>query len=184
MSLAFIDDKQKLSWQDITTEERFFCSHLYYTIINREKEFVAWLYYNTTLKLNLNSNWEVGYEVCFYRDLIKYWKKRGIRIPKEEKYSSKRTFDLCLFSDDHIVLIEAKAQQGFHGKQLDEFEKDKKAIKDLLDTQGFKVNVDVVLLHSSSYHPKNNLPKVKWLDLYDSFCKSELFLKADQLYNK
>jgi len=39
MSLAFIDSKKEKNWKDITREERFFCSHLYHTIINREKEF-------------------------------------------------------------------------------------------------------------------------------------------------
>jgi hypothetical protein len=74
LTLLYLESK---SWKDITREERFFCSHLYHTIINREKESVGWLNNNTTLKLNPNSNWEVGYEVCFYRDLIKYWKEKG-----------------------------------------------------------------------------------------------------------
>ncbi len=55
MSLTFTDKKK---WKDITREERFFCSHLYYSIINRKKEFIEWLNNNTTLKLNPNSNWE------------------------------------------------------------------------------------------------------------------------------
>jgi len=105
-------------------------------------------------------------------------------IPNDNQYSPKRTFDLCLFSNEHIVIIEAKAQQGFHGDQLKEFEKDEEDIKGLLSTQEFKVNVDVVLLHSSLYAPKNNLPKVTWLKLNNSFCKNDLFLKADQLYGK
>lgn len=179
--LSYIEKK---TWQDITREERFFCSHLYHTIINREKEFVEWLNNNTTLKLNPHSKWEVGYEVCFYRDLIKHWKDQGKTIPNEKQYSLKRTFDLCLFSNDHIVIIEAKAQQGFHRDQLDEFIKDKVDIKNLLGSQGFIVNVDVVLLHSSPYSPKNSLPKVKWGDVYNSFCKNDIFLKADQLYGK
>lgn len=178
MTLNFINSK----WQDITRDERFICSHLYHSIINREKEFIEWLNNNTILKLNLNSNWEVGYEVCFYRDLIHYWKTQGKTIPIDITYSPKRTFDICMLSNDHIVIIEAKAQQGFHGDQLKDFEDDRKDIKSLLATQGFEMGVDIVLLHSSHYTPKNTLPKVTWKELDNSFCKNNLFLKADQLY--
>lgn len=178
MTLNFIQSK----WQDITREERFFCSHLYHSIINREQEFIEWLNNNTTLKLNPNSNWEVGYEVCFYRDLIKHWRAQGKTNLNENTYSSKRTFDICMFSNDHIVIIEAKAQQGFHGDQLKDFEDDKNDIKSLFDNQGIEMSFDIVLLHSNHYTPKNTLPKIKWIDLYNSFCKNNLFLKADQLY--
>ena len=130
MTLNFIQSK----WQDITREERFFCSHLYHSIINREKEFIEWLINNTTLKLNLNSNWEVGYEVCFYRDLIHHWKTQGKTILNDNTYSLKRTFDICMLSNEQIVIIEAKAQQGFHGDQLRDFEKDKQDIKNLLSS--------------------------------------------------
>jgi len=189
VGLTFIDNKEEKSWQDITREERFFCSHLYHTIINREKEFIKWLNNNTTLQLNPQSKWEIGYEVCFYRDLIKYWKddtKRKIKVNNPKQYSPKRTFDLCLFSNNHIVIIEAKAQQGFHGKQLKEFEKDKSDIKRLLKNRDFKV--DVVLLHSSEYHPRDKRikcsPRFAWIDIYNSFEKNNIFKQADELYKK
>ena len=180
MSLTYLNKK---NWQDITREERFFCSHLYHSIINREREFVEWLNNNTTLKLNPNSNWEIGYEVCFYRDLIHHWKTQGKTIPIENQYSPKRTFDLCLFSNDHIVIIEAKAQQGFHGDQLKEFEKDKKDIRRLLGKKDFKI--DVVLLHSSEYHPRDkrikSYERFTWIDIYNSFEKNNIFKHANEL---
>ena len=182
MDLLYIDKK---TWKDITREERFFCSHLYHSIINREKEFIEWLNKIPTLQLNPNSNWEIGYEVCFYRDLIKHWKDQGKTIPNEKQYSPKRTFDLCLFSNDHVVIIEAKAQQGFHGNQLKKFEKDRADIKKLLEKENLIVSV--VLLHSSEYKPRDkrikNSPRFTWKNIYNSFEKNDLFEKADGLYN-
>jgi hypothetical protein len=103
---------------------------------------------------------------------------------KRQIYSPKRTFDLCLFSNNHIVIIEAKAQQGFHGDQLDEFEKDKDNIKKLSEKKDLKV--DVVLLHSWKYKPRDKRikgsPRFTWKDIYDTFEKNKLFDKADKLY--
>ncbi len=172
-------------WQEITRDERFFCSHLYHSIINREKEFVEWLNNNPKINLNPNNNWEVGYEVCFYRDLIHHWKddtKRKIKSPKQ--YSPKRTFDLCLFSNTNIVIIEAKVQQGFTTKQLIEIRRDKKSIRSLLGQHEFVVDIQIVLLHSSLYSPRNEFPKIKWIDLYNSFDNNKLFKRADGLYRK
>ena len=58
------------AWADITREERYFCSYLYHSIIGKEKQFVKWLNTNTKLKLNESVNWELGFEVCFYRDYL------------------------------------------------------------------------------------------------------------------
>jgi hypothetical protein len=183
VGLSYLKNKK---WEDITREERFFCSHLYHSIINREKKFIEWLNNNTTLKLKPNANWEIGYEVCFYRDLIHHWKddvKRMAKIKNPKQYSPKRTFDLCLFSNDHIVIIEAKAQQGFHGDQLKEFENDKEDIKSLLVKEDLKI--DVVLLHSSEYHPRDKRIKkyesITWIDIYNSFEKNNIFKHADEL---
>ncbi len=182
MSLTYLN---KEKWQDITREERFFCSHLYHSIINREREFVEWLNNNITLKLNPNVDWEIGYEVCFYRDLIKHWKddpKRKIQVKNPKQFPPKRTFDLCLFSNTNIVIIETKVQQGFSNKQLIEIRRDVELIRSLLGQREFVVNIDIVLLHSSWYSPRNELPKIKWIDLYNSFDQNELFKRADGLY--
>lgn len=181
MGLSFIDKK---SWQDITREERFFCSHLYHSIINRKREFVEWLINNTTLKLNPNKHWEIGYEVCFYRDLIHHWKKLGKAIPNENQYSPKRTFDLCLFSNDHIVIIEAKAHGKFDGTQRKDAieKKDIKDIKKLLGSIGYNVEVDLILLHSSKYHPRNDLIKITWEEVNSKF-PSKHFERANSIYN-
>ena len=113
MPLTYLEKK---SWSQVTREERYFCSHLYHHIINKEKPFVKWL--NQKLKTNfpLNNNWEIAFEACFYRDFYKLHKKK--KLPEKLR---KRTFDLCLFSDNHIIIIEAKVQQGFKGDQLNSF---------------------------------------------------------------
>ena len=69
-----------------------------------------------------DADWELAFEVCFYRDL---WQHRGDR---GELYSPKRTFDLALFSDHAIIVIEAKAQQGLHDDQLTTFARDRAQI--------------------------------------------------------
>ncbi len=83
------------------------------------------------------------------------------------------------------MIIEAKAQQGFHGKQLKKFEKDKKDIKKLLEKENLIVSV--VLLHSSEYKPRDkrikNSPRFTWKNIYNSFEKNNIFKQANELYN-
>ncbi|MBI1784282.1 hypothetical protein HYR69_03985 [Candidatus Sumerlaeota bacterium] len=68
---------------------------------------------------------EVGYEVCFFRDAAFY-----NLIPPNPSYKLKQTFDFCLFLDDgSIILIEAKAQQGFGRDQLQELKDARHIIK-------------------------------------------------------
>lgn len=104
------------NWAEITREERYFCSHLYHSIIGKEKEFVKWLNENLKpegkLKLDESNIWEVSFEVCFYRDFLKSQNKSVKTYERKngDFYSQKRTFDLCLFSADEMIIIEAKAQ--------------------------------------------------------------------------
>ena len=67
--------------------------------------------------------WGTGFRGLFYRDL---WHLQG---RKGKPHSPKRTFDLCLFSEDAIVILEAKAQQAFEAKQLERFKSDCKEVK-------------------------------------------------------
>ena len=110
MGLPYLKNKK---WSQVTRDERFFCAHLYNLILKRGiPEFLSFI--NNTYKTDLTEScyWEIGYEVCFYRDL---WHLHG---RKTELYSPKRTFDLCLFSEKTIVIIEAKADQQFDLNQL------------------------------------------------------------------
>ena len=185
-----------LPWSSITREERFFCSHLYHSILGREKEFVKWLCENLKskdeLKLEDKKNWEVSYEVCFYRDFIKANREtiKAYNKKNETNYPPKRTFDLCLFSEDEIVIIEAKVQQGFSLKQIDEIIDDRGLVKDLVNNI-IKKNVDVktVLLYSSDYTPREksitDFPNITWKDLDRSqFCYKNYFKLADEKFRK
>src|SRR5882672_11412807 len=92
------------NWSDITREERFFCAELYIKIKNSENAFVRWL--NAQEKISISgedceTEWETAFEVCFYRDFPHKFRPE---IP--DKYSPKRTFDLCLFSEKNIIIIE------------------------------------------------------------------------------
>lgn len=121
MGLGFIDGHK---WSEVTREERFFCQHLYH-LIGQEgtASFVHFLNASRSLDLPESANWEAAYEACFYRDL---WHYRGC---KGQVFSLKRTFDLCLLSDEAIVLIEAKAQQDFDLGQLNHLKQDRKQVR-------------------------------------------------------
>jgi len=173
------------SWSQVTREERYFCSHLYHHIKNKEKPFVKWLNQKCKTNFPVNNNWEIAFEVCFYRDYHKLHKT------KLNKTLRKRTFDLCLFSDNHIIIIEAKVQQGFKGEQLNSFISDEKEIKKL--PKMHKVKISKVLLYSSKYNfdinkfklnDKNlNFYEITWNDLYIKY-KYPIFNEADKKYNQ
>ena len=133
MGWSYLNGK---TWAEVTRDERYFCQQLF-TLVQRrgEREFVELLNRITGLSLPVDVEWEMGYEVCFYRDL---WQLRDKKGPL---HSPKRTFDLCLFSERQIVIIEAKAQQGFDSDvaQLQAFVDDKQHVGEL-------TSVDSVLL--------------------------------------
>lgn len=176
MGLKYLDGQ---SWAEVTREERFFCAHLFY-LIQREglAGFVSHLNEKYEASLQVTANWELAYEACFYRD---FWHLRGKKGPL---FSPKRTFDLCLFSDDVIVVIEAKAHQSFDEEQLDSFEKDK--------TQLVKeTGVGTVLLSglaSSRYDiPQRirsafNGPYMTWLELAKHYGDDAILRRADEVF--
>ena len=146
MGLHYLKGK---NWIDVTREERLFCSHLYHKINTQQKakEFIKWInkmespvkdFKNESL-LNPEQNWEVSFESCFYRDLLKLYghgvKEKMEELKKIEEIADsvnnliKRTFDLVIFSDDTIVIIEAKAAGKLELKQFKEFEIDENLIK-------------------------------------------------------
>src|SRR4051812_14610995 len=106
MGLSYFGHK---TWAEITREERVFCAELYQVIRADPRRFTQFLNRVTDLVLIPEVFWDVGYEVCFYRDVLDH---RG-EAKRGSGYSLKRTFDLCLFSEDVIVVIEAKAHQLF-----------------------------------------------------------------------
>lgn len=172
-------------WLDITRDERFFCAELYFALshMGRSADFIACLNkHNPKLKLPVDNEWQVGYEVVFYRDMIK---KLGVYSEQQKKvtykvseteFSRKRTFDLTLFHPKHIVIIEAKAYQGLTTTQVTSFLKDKEMIRKLLDKLPIeKPEVHLVLLcteHYKSSKRAKHIPEfdclITWKDLAKS----------------
>ena len=185
MGFSYLQDK---NWLEITREERLYCAFLYWDIKGREKDFVSWLDNNHGLQLNSDAGWEVGYEVCFYRDLLK---SRGKSV-NPTQYSSKRTFDLCLFSEEAMVIIEAKVQQMFKESQIRAFQKDRDDIPKTVDR---KIDTKIIALASSQYYKnyekfgQNNIleyfdARISWIEIYDSYSKRNIYKQADDIYNK
>ncbi len=193
MGLSYLNDK---NWSDITREERHFCAELYCAIKGNEKKFVEYIKKLEGMeKLDdaPDQDWEVAIEVCLYRDLFKFSPER--KGAGDKKFSDRRTFDLCLFSKNQIVVIEAKAQGGFKGNQLDDIKDDKDLVSEALDPSSRKhLNVFTVALASSKYFRNieryskdkkvlnNTDAQCTWMDLYNSFNPNIAFSNADNLY--
>ena len=187
MPFSYLGGKK---WIEISREERLFCAELYFQYRNKPCQLVEmltnfWPSGSSTDRTNRGhdfvpnpqSKWELAYEVCLYRDVLKSQDK-GI---KATEYPIKRTFDLCLFSNEQIIVIEAKANQYFDKKQLLTFDDDVKLIKKLFDlNQDFPVYL--VGIKSSYYQPN---PETRGhFDLildWKSF-NGELFQRADDIY--
>ena len=110
------------TWDEITREERFFCAELFYELKKNPKPFLD------ICKLNSNQKYEIGFEVCFYCDILKAYE-----MENNEYFSPKRTFDLVLFSDEKIHIFEAKSHQGFKNEQLKDIIKDPDEIRKLFE---------------------------------------------------
>ncbi len=185
MGLSYLDNK---CWHEITREERFFCSALYYYFSEDTQKAVKWINEKCELELNDNlilQNWEIGFEVALYRDYLHYI---GMGFKNIADRFRKRTFDLCLFSEKLIIIIEAKSHGGINKKQRDDFKLDKKDIKDILfDNKSSNPDIKLVLLKSSHYSPTEVTLGVfdgvpcKWSDLHEKY-NEPLFQRADEAY--
>jgi hypothetical protein len=183
MGLKYLNGK---TWAEVTRDERFFCQHLYSRIQQKGvPEFIDALNRIAGLQLPRDVEWEPGFEVCFYRDFRKHMDK------SVEPHSNKRTFDLCLFSEDHIVIIEAKAQQGFEGdpRQVKALKNDKKWVRELTEVE----HVFVIALASSQYlgEPKRKHldspfdgEPITWKELAEHFDGDDVLRRADNIYEK
>jgi len=183
------------TWLEITREERFFCSELYHDIKNNIKGFIKFLNENCSVNLDENTYWEIGYEVCFYRDFmkakgisIKQYNKERIKVDSSFKqYPPKRTFDICLFSNEKIVIIEAKADQKFNDQQLSDLKDDVDLyMKRVVDEFGYKLEIDAILLSSSCDEkeiPDFKNKRIYWNQLRE-FYKNKIYDRAESLGKK
>lgn len=177
-------------WAEITREERYFCAELFFEIRKDTKKFIQFLNSNPTFNLNIDEEWEIGFEVCFYRDFL-YSIGKSVKVEYNEiKFPQKRTFDLCLFSQSTIVIIEAKVFENFDDKQLNSLDKDvfeKRVIK-VLSSENSGLNIIGILIHSSKKkiiksRLSDKFEKFTWENLY-KYYNNEVFRNADLLPKK
>jgi len=221
------DYLRKNNWSGITRDERTFCMYLYNAFQDTPNEFANLLtstkspYKDFDNRLPVTGkHWEMAYEVCFYRDLLYAYgykiKASAKQIKLETKINEpskliKRTFDLCLFSENEIIIIEAKAHEPFNKNQFEDFENDESNIKEIFKFLKVKnpPKVYFVVLASSKYYssPSFTLAKgvakeflltakvadtlISWKQIADHhhFNKSHQFEKqllhrANNLYNE
>ena len=194
MGFSYLGDSY---WLDITREERFFCAIAYNYISKEPVKAIQFI--NDKAKLGfgdkvINQEWEIGYEVALYRDLFHSLDKSLVAVAETEgeegeskKYNlSKRTFDLCCFSEDAIIIIEAKAHGGFKTKQLESIKFDREYIPNLI---GMNIKIKIVSLISSRYKPRNTTlacfddKPLTWLDLEKEY-NEPLFKKANEAFRQ
>jgi hypothetical protein len=185
MSWSYLGGKK---WSEVTRDERFFCQRLYALADADLPKFIRLLNgLSPDLALKDSTEWEIGFEVCFFRDMRKL---RGATWNNGHYYSPKRTFDLCLFSEDHIVIIEAKAQQSFESDavQLAGFVQERSKVREIV---GSHVRVDVLTLAASPYLTDKvraslrstfGAQPVSWSDFATAYGNDSILLRADQAY--
>ena len=125
MPISYLMNKPWTSW---SREERLFCAVLYEHGRRDAAAFAHWLIDAAGLDLSPAGEWDLGYEVCLYRDFL--WQKDGPSAANSA-LPFKRTFDLCLFGERAVVVIEAKVCQRFDSAQNADFERDSERIRTL-----------------------------------------------------
>jgi hypothetical protein len=139
MSIDYLDDQP---WDAWSREERLFCAVLYEYARRDSADFARWLIDTAPVAaVQGEGDWDLGYEVCFYRD---YLKRRNacdssIKTARGAGYPFKRTFDLCLFGERAIIIIEAKVCQGFEADQNEAFRDDIEYVQRAIGRPGFPV---------------------------------------------
>ena len=183
MSIAYLRGQPWSSW---SREERYFCSILFHHAARDPASFAAWLIESAELAIDPHGEWDLGYEACFYRDYL--WQLG--KSAKEAGLPAKRTFDLCLFGERNIVVIEAKVCEAFGGAQNDDFAHDRDRINSLPGLGD--VNVEIVALASSQYFANAACfgrpgtltmfdGRITWQQLAGLY-GDELLLQADGMY--
>ena len=183
MALSYLMNKPWTSW---SREERLFCAVLYEQGRRDPAAFAAWLIDAAGLDLSPAGEWDLGYEVCFYRDFL--WHKNGATA-RGSALPYKRTFDLCLFGERAVIVIEAKVCLPFDAVQNADFELDAEHIRTIEGME--KLDIKLVALASTRYftnQPKHS-PKalgafdgqVSWLQAAQRY-DDPLLLQADRMY--
>ncbi|MDA3950802.1 MAG: hypothetical protein PF508_16465 [Spirochaeta sp.] len=181
-----IDYLKGKRWSDWTRDERFFCSVLYNLAKDDVTHFATIVKDYAGLSMAVSGDWDIGYEVSFYRDYL--W-QQGLKAAAYN-VSSQRAFDLCLFGEHTLVIIEAKVYEAFSPRQNHEFGFDKDRLNKLPGLE--KIDVRLVALASSTYFKNqkhfgrgNTLNvfdgRITWEQMYQVY-KDPLLRQADEMY--
>lgn len=171
------------SWVQTTREERQFCAALFGIVRKTPQEFIRLLEHEAdSLRGNANDSfngltvWEMGFEVALGRDLCN---------DSLKCLGPYRKFDLVFFSKNHLVVVEAKAQQGFSSKEMNRYKSDKCQLKSALD-----VDVTFVGICSEHYYDNHRIDLSVGLDYILTWSKiaghwpDEHFYQAESIYGK
>lgn len=175
-------------WETVTREERYFTCILFHDMVENIEPLRILL----LDKLNLSPKimvLDIGYEVCFFREAYHAEPKL---IKNRQSALEKQTFDLVLWlSDQSMIIIEAKAQQGFHSDQLKMLNESMKLIRKLSVTPIPKVFL--VGLCSSLYTLKASTfdqfqAVIRWEDIALIYptrnTNKAAYIRANSLYRK
>ncbi len=148
------------NWKGISRDERRFCAGLIFQLETNKTQanFVKWIIEQNNLDIKNQNDFEIDFEVYFYRDLIFEYemteeKPVNLRDKDQIRGLMKRTFDICIFLPNDIIIIEAKAAKGMTTNQMIEFKYDKLSIKCCLKELGLPdKKVHVIGLISAQYN--------------------------------
>ena len=129
----------------------------------------------------------MGYEVCFFRDAFH---TKPALIKERQQSLEKQTFDLALWlSGQSLVIIEAKAQQGFHMDQIKALQQSRTIINRIATTTYPISKIHLVGLCSSKYNLKKTTEKefdsiIRWMEIVNLYpSHKEEYSRADRIYH-
>lgn len=169
-------------WSDNTREERYFTAALFGALLLDAKPFWGLLRPRLGITEDVLVT-DIGYEVCMLRDLAHA--NHIDRVTDLEK----QTFDLVFtLSNDALVLLEAKAHQGFSLNQLGNMTRTGEIL--LKNTNLGISQVHIAGIHSARYTPVNVRDRfsamafVTWAELAAAYPNLNRQLqRANDIYN-
>ena len=186
----FIDGK---TWREVTRTERYFVWRLASLIMNDPQYFVDKVLIQ---HLNLNSHlselkWDVSTDVHLFRDIRFYMQRKPCEGQEYEHLSDSMEFDLVLFSNELLVIFEAKAWCKYEPDQLVKFKNELKSFSELSELD---LKTKMFGIHSSRYSPTettlsgfHNKGYITWQQLHSVYSNlypdvSQDFIRADRCY--
>jgi hypothetical protein len=172
-------------WAEVTREERYFTGILFHDVLQDSKP--LWNLLQRKLKFTPNvAILDVGYEVCFFRDA--YHAEPKI-INKRQRLLEKQTFDMVLWlSNQSLIIIEAKAQQGFKTEQLKMLCRSREIMLGLSTPDYPMTRILLVGLVSSRYKMKESTVRhfdtiIVWNEIAESYpAHTTDYNRADEIY--